>query len=150
MQIKKTGMYGILTDEVTDISNIQQLLTFINFYNVDAGRTETKFIHTADLLEESEPTSPDALSIFTCLKTLLTEDLELPLADLKAFVSGRVSVMTGRETGVAARFKELVECNKLLNVHYMCHRLVLAWSGTGDELKFISDFDLTMTHYGNS
>ena len=145
MQIKKTGMYGILTDEVTDISNIQRLLTFINFYNVDAGRTETKFIHTADLLEESEPTSPDALSIFTCLKTLLTEDLELPLANLKAFVSGRVSVMTGRETGVAARFRELVECNKLLNVHYVCHRLVLACSDTGDELKIISDFDLTMT-----
>ena len=86
-------MYGILTDEVTDISNTQQLLTFINFYNADSGRTETKFIHKADLLEESEPTSPDALSIFTCLKTLLTEDLELPLADLKAFVSGRVSVI---------------------------------------------------------
>ena len=69
----------------------------------------------------------------------------LPPDDLKAFVSERASVMTGCETFVAAWFRELAECNKLLKVHYVRHWLAVACSDTGDELKFISDFELTMT-----
>ena len=34
--IKKAGMYALLTDKVTDISNMQQLLTFVKYHNIAA------------------------------------------------------------------------------------------------------------------
>ena len=52
-------MYALLTDEVTDISNMQQLLTFVKYHNIDTGEPEAKFPHTADLLSESGETSAD-------------------------------------------------------------------------------------------
>ena len=50
--IKKAGMYALLTDEVNDISNMQQLLTFVKYHNTDTGEPEIKFLHTADLLSD--------------------------------------------------------------------------------------------------
>ena len=135
-------MYALLTDEVTDISNIQQLLTFIKYYNRDKCETETKFVHTADLLAESENTAADSESIFKSLKELIEEKLKLQIEELKAFVSDGASVMTGHENGVAARFRAL--CKTLLNIHCVCHRLALACSDTGDELTFIQNFELTI------
>ena len=93
--IKKAGMYALLTDEVMDISNMQQLITFVKYHNIDTGEPETKFLHTADLLSESEETSTDAKLIFESLKNLIQNQLQFDLADLKAFVSDRTSVMTG-------------------------------------------------------
>ena len=52
--------------------------------------------------------------------------------------------MTGREKGVAARFRKVEESSTMLNVHCVCYRLALACSDTGDKLKFIEDFELTM------
>ena len=46
--------------------------------------------------------------------------------------------------GVAARFKQLEECSGMLSVHCICHRWALACGDTGDDLKFISDFETTM------
>ena len=135
--IKKAGMYALLTDKVTDISNMQQLLTFVKYHNIDTGEPETKFLHTADLLSESEETSTDAKSIFESLKNLIQKQLQLDLADLKAFVSDGASVMTCQEKGVAARFCKVEESSTMLNVHCVCHRLALTCSDTGDELKFI-------------
>ena len=93
--IKKAGIYTLLTDEVTGISNMQQLLAFVKYHNIDTGEPETKFLHTADLLPESEETSTDAKLIFESLKNLIQNQLQLDLADLEAFVSDGASVMTG-------------------------------------------------------
>ena len=50
--IKKAGMYALLTDEINDISNMQQLLAFVKYHNIDTGEPEIKFLHTADLLSD--------------------------------------------------------------------------------------------------
>ena len=142
--IKKAGMYALLTDEVTDVSNMQQLLTFVKYHNIDTGKPETKFLHTADLLSELEETSANAKSIFESLKNLIQNQLQLDLADLKAFMSDGASVMTGQEKGVAAKFHKVEESSTMLNVHCVCHHSALACSDTGNELKFIEDFELTM------
>ena len=142
--IKKARMYTLLTKEVMDISNIQQLLTFVKYHDIDTGEPETKFLHTADLLSELEETSTNAKLIFECLKNLSQNQLQHDLADLKAFVSDGASVMTGREKAVVARFRKVEESSTMLSVHCVCHRLALACSDMGDELKFIEDFELTM------
>ena len=141
---EKAGMYALIIDEVTDISNMQQLLTFVKYHIIDTREPKTKFLHTADLLSESEEANADAKSIFESLKNLIQNQLQLDLAHLKAFVSDGASVMTGREKGVAARFRKVEESSTMLNVHCVCYRLALACSDTVDKLKFIEDFELTM------
>ena len=57
-------------DEVTEISNVKNLLTFIRFYDMEKGMTVSKFVNICDISEESVTTSADALSIFLCLKNV--------------------------------------------------------------------------------
>ena len=54
---KKTGMYVLLSDEATDISSMQQLLTLVKYHNIQCKEPETKFLHTADILSGLEETS---------------------------------------------------------------------------------------------
>ena len=62
-KIKKSPFFGLLTDEIIDITNIQNLVTFIKFY--ESGKTA--FINSTDLLAFSESGSADAKSIHDCL-----------------------------------------------------------------------------------
>ena len=144
-KIKTSSAFSLLTDEVTDISNIQQLLTFLRYYGVEKGTTETCFANTSNLLAESATSAADSESIFLSLQDLIKNELSLDLKDLKAFCSDGASVMTGKNSGVAAKFRQLDDCNTMINVHCICHRLALACGDTGNELKFISDFELTLT-----
>ena len=136
--IKKAGMYALLTEEIMDIPNMQELLKFVKYQNIDTGEPETKFLHTA----ESDETRADAKSTFEGLKNLIQNQLQLDLADHKAFVSDGASAMTGREKGVAARFHQVKESSTMLNVHCVCRRLALACSDTGDELNLSKTLNL--------
>ena len=62
----------------------------------------------------------------------------------KAFTSDGASVMTGHQSGVAARLSEHENCQTRLSVHFICHRLALACSDTGDELSYIQEFEKTL------
>ena len=57
-------------DEVTEILNVKNLLTFIRFYDMEKGMTVSKFANICDISEESVTTSADALSIFLCHKNV--------------------------------------------------------------------------------
>ena len=133
-----------MIDGVTDISNVKNLLIFLRFYDMEKGMTVPKFVNTCDILGGSETTSADALSIFFCLKNMLENNLGLNLEELIRFCSDGASVMTGKDNGVAARFKQLEECCGMLSVHCICHCLALACGDTRYDLKFTSDFKTTM------
>ena len=75
---------------------------------------------------------------------MLQNNLGLNLEELVGFCLDGASVMTGKDNGVAARFKQLEECSEMLNVHCIHHHLALACGDTGHDLKFISDFETTM------
>ncbi|XP_028416122.1 uncharacterized protein LOC114539706 [Dendronephthya gigantea] len=139
-KIKKSEVFGLLTDDVTDVSNIQKLVSFIQFFDEDIDDCVTKFIEATDLLESSPNSSPDAEAIFSCLVKLLKKH-GLDINELKGFASDGASVMTGKNGGVAAKFKNLKECETMISIHCVCHRLALACADTGDELKFIQDFE---------
>lgn len=133
-KIKASGVFGLLTDEVTDISNICQLVSFIKYYDEEKGTPNTVFIDCSDLLSFSADNSPNAEAIVSCLLNRF-EQLKLEISKLQAFASDGASVMTGAKAGVAARLKIL---NKtLISIHCICHRLALACSDTGDEFNFI-------------
>ena len=63
-----------------------------------------------------EETSTDAKLIFESLKNLIQNQLQLDIADLKAFVYDGAYVMNGQEKSVAARFGKVEESNATLNV----------------------------------
>ena len=88
--------------------------------------TVSKFVNTCDISEKSETTSANTLSTFLCLKNVLENNLGLNLKGLTGFCLDGASVMTGKDNGVAVRFKQLEECSGMLSVHCICHRL--AWA----------------------
>ena len=66
-KVKQSGTNGFLPDEVTDISNICQLVSFIKFYDFDKGKADTVYIDCSDLLKYSPDSSPDANAIVSCM-----------------------------------------------------------------------------------
>ena len=138
-KIKESDVYALLTDEVTDVSNICQLVSFVKTFNVDKGKAETAFLDCSDLLEHSPDASPNADAIVTCIMTKF-EEFGMEIKKLKAFVSDGASVMTGAKGGVATKLRE--EFSKsMFNIHYICHRLALACADTGDDYTFIRSFE---------
>ena len=64
---------GLLTDEVTDISNIYQLVSSVKYYDYNKEKAETVFIDCLDLLEFSENSSPNADAIVFCITEISRE-----------------------------------------------------------------------------
>ena len=62
---------------------------------------------------------------------------------MKAFSSDGASVMTGANTGVAARLREHPLLKQLLNIHCICHRLALACGDSSNQLTCLKDFETT-------
>ena len=142
-EIKKSNVYGLLKDKVTDLSNTLQLVTFIKYYDQNLGDARTRFVDVSDVLEGSLDTTATAETIHDCLINLLNS-LDLKIQNVKAFTSDGASVMTGHQSGVAARLSEHENCQTMLSVHCICHRLALACSDTGDELSYIQEFEKTL------
>ena len=125
-KIEKSKVFAVLTDEATDISYMQQLFTFIRFYDSEKkNATDNCFVNTSLLLCESENTAPDAQLIYLSLKYLIVNDLSLNLSHFQAFYSDGASVMTGKKGGVAAKFRKDEQYENIPNIHCICHRLTL-------------------------
>ena len=137
--IKKSDFYALLTDEVTDISNICQLESFVMFFDVDKGKADTAFLDCSDLLEHSIDASPNRDAIVTCL-TKKMQEFAMEIGNLKAFVSDGASVMTGAEGGVAGKLRKDF-ASTMINIHCICHQLALACADTSADYKFINSFE---------
>ena len=135
VKIKTSNVYGLLTDEVTDISNICQLVSFVKYCDYNKEKADTVFIDCSNLLEFSENYSPKADAIVSCVSEKFQE-LKIEISYLKAFVSDGASVMVGKKSGVATKLKTNFAL-KMFNIHCICHRLALACADTGDDYKFI-------------
>ena len=125
----------MLIDEVTDISNIFQLVSFVKYYDYNKEKVETVFIDRLNLFEFSKNSSPKADAIVSCI-TEKFQELQIEISNLKAFVFDGASVMVGKKSEVATKLKTNFAL-KILNIHCICHRLALAWADTGDGYKFI-------------
>ena len=105
-EIKKSNAYGLLTDEVTDLSNTLQLVIFIKYYDQNLADAWTRFVDVSDVLEGSVATTATAETIHDCLINLLNS-LDLKIQNAKAFTSNGVSLMTGHQSGVAAQLSDM-------------------------------------------
>ena len=135
--VKETGCYGLLSDEVTDISVMEMLITFIQFFNSKTEKVETHFLFVEDILTNSS--SANAETIFNILTTQLNE-YGLELQKLSAMASDGASVMTGERSGVATRLKEVN--SKVITFHCLCHKLALACTDTSSDIDYIKNIEL--------
>ena len=100
---KKAGCDGLLSDKVTDISVMEILMIFIQFFNSKTEKVETHFLFAEDVLKDS--TSANAETIFNILTKNL-EDCGLQIQKLSSVASDGAAVMTGECSGVAAHLKK--------------------------------------------
>ena len=130
--VKKAEVFGLLTDEVCDISVTENLVTFVQFYCASTKQVETKVLSCQDIL--SEFSSANAVAIKSLLCTELTKH-GLDVKKLTGFASDGAAVMTGKNQGVAALLRE--ETPSMVNIHCVCHRLALACTGSNESLNYI-------------
>ena len=51
--VKKAHCFGLLSDEVTDESVLEMLITFIQYFDNKTGNVETRFLFVDDVLKNS-------------------------------------------------------------------------------------------------
>ncbi|CAB4037742.1 zinc finger 862-like, partial [Paramuricea clavata] len=129
---RKANWFGLLCDEVCDISNQEQLLTFIKYVDPQTNKATTDFLSANDLFQNSQ--SADANTIWTVLNKQL-EDSKLEKSKLASFASDGASVMTGKKNGVAAKLRS--DNKPLINVHCIAHRLALACGDASNSVSYI-------------
>ena len=96
---QQASCYGLMVDDVTDISVMEQNVIFIQFFKCTNQQVEINFLAVNNLLESEECTNADANTITKCI---LDEVNRCNLATEMTFLSSDgASVMVGWVTGVA-------------------------------------------------
>lgn len=129
--ISRARCFGLLTDEVCDVSNKEQLVTFVKFVHPETGKEKTAFLASSSLLENSS--SVDAKTTSDALVAQV-EDAGIDKRKLASFSSDRASVMTGKRNGVASRLR--AGSKTLMNAHCICHRLALACGDANETISY--------------
>ena len=131
-KIKLSNTFGLLTDEVCDITNIAQLVTFIKFVDVNTNKALTQFIAIDDLLKDSNSANATTIKN-TVLKQLNKRALEVK--KLSGLATDGCSTITGKRNGGSSQLRK--ESPLLLNVHCICHRLALACGNANNDVSYI-------------
>lgn len=137
-EINSSQCMGLLCDDVSDVSTIEQMVTFVQY--VHNGEVKVKFLSVDNLLEHS--TSPNAITMHQTLKSRF-DKFELKMTNICALASDGAAVMTGKTGGLGARLKE--DSPQCINIHCICHRLALACVQTVKDTKQITQVELNLT-----
>ena len=136
---KTAGCFGLLVDDVSDISVMEQTITFIQFYDDDSSEVTVEFLSVDNLLEKHD--SANATAMFQTIQsnlhacTLSTDKLIGLATDGASF----------KKNGLAAKLKDVNP--SLISVHCICHNLALACTHAKDDanLKFIKEVETVVT-----
>ena len=134
-RVTQAGLFGILADDGTDISVMEQMIVFISYINQSSSKVQVDFLTVADVLEDE---SAEGANAEVLCKVLLSEldKCGLEASNFMSLVTDGASVMTGRIGGLAARLKKVN--NLLISIHCICHRLSLACVRSQDDINYIS------------
>ena len=92
-KVGKANFFSILCDEVCDISNKEQLISFVQYVDQDSGKADVKFLAIDDVLEEYNSASAEAI------KGMLVKQIaaaKLEKSNLTGLATDGCSVMTGK------------------------------------------------------
>ena len=125
-RVNKSKFFGCLVDEVTDVSVLQQFVTFVKY--VHEGKSRTEFLHTEHLSEATGKALAESLEG-------ILEKCSLDISKMKSCVSDGANAMLGAHNGMVAHIRKKVP--DLVNIHCVCHRLALACVDTCKELTYL-------------
>ena len=139
---KTAGCFGLLVDDVSDISVMEQMITFIQFYDKDSSEVTVEFLSVDNLLEKHD--SANAVAMFHTIQSNL-QACTLSTDKLIGLATDVASVMVGRKNGLGAKLKDVNP--RLISVHCVCHNLALACTDAKDNgnLKFIKEVETVVT-----
>ena len=139
---KTAGCFGLLVDDVSDISVMEQMITFIQFYDKDSSEVTVEFLSVDNLLETHD--SANAVAMFHTIQSNL-QACTLSTDKLIGLATDGASVMVGRKNGLGAKLKDVNP--RLISVHCVCHKLALACTDAKDDenLKFIKEVETVVT-----
>ena len=117
-----------MIDEGTDISQLCQMIIFIQFLT-EKGDVDVKFLSIHNLLEDFDSANADA--IFSTIKDVLKSH-GIDIRNCTGFSSDGAAVMVGKNNGVGKKLREVTRC---ICIHCVCHRLALACCKAVSEMK---------------
>ncbi|VDH99976.1 Hypothetical predicted protein [Mytilus galloprovincialis] len=138
-KVRNSRVYGLLVDEVTDLSVKQQMVCFVQYID-DSELGHVDFLDIANVLDFGSSADADTLLKSVCHILLKNE---LDVRNCSSFVSDGASVMVEKKNGVAVKLKNIVPT--LLSVHCICHRLALACTDTNKDIEYISTIERILT-----
>ena len=103
-KLQEQTVYGLLVDNVADISNEEQMLPLVQYFDMELGRLECKFLFTANVLEKAS--SADAATLHGIITDHLNI-LKIPLKNLRALATDGASVITGKTRSLAERLRRM-------------------------------------------
>ena len=127
-EVQAARCFGLLVDDLTDISVQEQMICFSQYLDQKATK-HTKFLFTTNLLSGNS-CSANAPTI----KASLLQGLEgknLDTSKLASICTDGASVMTGEQNGLAGLLRR--DSPTILTFHCVCHRLALATVDTSKE-----------------
>ena len=133
-QVKSSATFGILLDDMKDVTCKEQMIIFIQYYCRQDEKVKTKSLSAESVLDQSDSCSANAETLFNVFCSRLSE-LGLDVIKVDYLASDGVSFMLGRNNGVAARLKAVAP--SVIVVNCVCHRLALACADSNSELKYI-------------
>ena len=109
-KLQEQSFYGLLVDEVSDISNEEQMLAFVRYFDVNNGRFECKLLISANVLEKSA--SADATTLHGVI-TDQREAMKIPLKNLRGLATEGATLMTGKTRDLALLRKDVTSLVEL-------------------------------------
>ena len=106
-KVRAASCFGLMTDEITDVSVTSQLITFVQYFCTQSETVETKFLSTQDVLKEHDAAT--ALAIYDLLKEELLSS-QLDIKDVMGLATDGASVMVRTREGVASKLKRDNPC----------------------------------------
>ena len=109
-KLKQVDSFGLLEDETSDVSVLEQLIMFVKFVNNELEESRTVFLSAECITDANGPNAAEGLT-----EGILgvRKEFDLNINKMKSFVSDGASVMTEIHYGVAAKLKRVN--NKMLN-----------------------------------
>ena len=109
---KMAGCFGLRVDDVSDISVMEQMITFIQFYDKDSSEVTVEFLSVDNLLKKHD--SANVVAMFHTIQSNL-QACTLSTDKLIRLATDGASVMVGRKNGLNAKLKDVNP--HLISVH---------------------------------
>ena len=141
-ELRDAKTFGLMIDDVTDITNTVQCVCFVQYVSKD-GMPKVQFLFIEDALKNL-----NFVNVETLVKIVhdKMDSFGLLRRKLGSLCTDGASVMIAKN-GVAGKLKN--ENPQLINIHCICHILALACVQSNDDVQVIKQTHLYLTQLWN-